>query len=181
VDVANRLALRPDPLDATVIIDERIWQERGTYNLLPPNPRLLQNGATVHKASALPDLAQAAGIDPSGLASEVERYNGALMTSGLASLSPSRSTHKFEAYPIERAPFYAIPAVAGITYTMGGISIDADGRALTPQGAPLPGLYAVGCATGGLEGGEKKGYVGGLVKSSVTGLRAAEAILAAAA
>jgi fumarate reductase flavoprotein subunit len=50
---------------------------------------------------------------------------------------------------------------------------------LTPQGEAMPGLYAVGCATGGLEGGETKGYVGGLVKSSVTGLRAAEAILAA--
>jgi fumarate reductase flavoprotein subunit len=49
---------------------------------------------------------------------------------------------------------------------------------LTPEGTSLPGLYAVGCATGGLEGGEHKGYVGGLVKSSVTGLRCAEAILA---
>ena len=93
---------------------------------------------------------------------------------------PPRSTHKLDAYPIEKAPFYAFPAVAGITYTMGGISIDANGRVLTPDGDPIAGLYAAGCATGGLEGGEKKGYVGGLVKSSVTGLRAAEAILAEA-
>ncbi|WP_374063825.1 FAD-binding protein [Cupriavidus sp. DF5525] len=81
---------------------------------------------------------------------------------------------------MEKRPFYAFPAVAGITYTMGGIAIDADARVLKPDGDVFPGLYAVGCATGGLEGGPNKGYVGGLVKSSVTGLRAAEAILASA-
>ena len=60
---------------------------------------------------------------------------------------------------------------------MGGICIDADARVLNDQELPIQGLYAVGCASGGLEGGVKKGYVGGLVKSSVTGLRAAEHIL----
>jgi fumarate reductase flavoprotein subunit len=48
---------------------------------------------------------------------------------------------------------------------------------LDTAGAPIDGLYAVGCASGGLEGGQTKGYVGGLVKSSVTGLRAAEHIV----
>ncbi len=47
---------------------------------------------------------------------------------------------------------------------MSGISIDGDGRILTREGQPIPGLYAAGCASGGLEGGEKTGYVGGLVK-----------------
>jgi succinate dehydrogenase/fumarate reductase flavoprotein subunit len=61
---------------------------------------------------------------------------------------------------------------------MGGISIDADARVLAPDESTLP-LYAVGCATGGYEGGEKRGYWR-LVKSSVTGLRAAEAISDAA-
>nr|WP_173025560.1 FAD-binding protein [Acidovorax sp. SRB_14] len=57
-----------------------------------------------------------------------------------------------------------VPAIAGITYAMSGISIDGDGRILTREGQPIPGLYAAGCASGGLEGGEKTGYVGGLVK-----------------
>jgi fumarate reductase flavoprotein subunit len=181
VAVANVMAQRTDPLDATVIIDERIWQERGTFNILPPNPRLLQNGGTVYKADTLEALACQAGVDSAGLSAQVEEYNHAVKVDSLAGLQPARTTIKFEAFPVERAPFYGIPAVAGITYTMGGISIDADARVLTPDGSTLPGLYAVGCATGGLEGGEKKGYVGGLVKSSVTGLRAAEAILADAA
>ena len=179
VGVANRMAMQPDPLDATVIADDRIWKERGTFNLLPPNPRLVDNGGTMFQANTLEELAAKAGLDPAGLVAQVQAYNAAIRSGQLASLSPPRTTAKFEAMPIEKAPFYAFPAVAGMTYTMGGISIDADTRVLTPEGKPIDGLYAVGCATGGLEGGEKKGYVGGLVKSSVTGLRCGEAIVAA--
>ena len=181
VDVANVIAGRTDPLDATVIADERIWAERGTFNLLPPNPRLVQNGGTMFRADSLESLAQQAGLEPVGFVDQVRAYNAAVRSKTLGSLTPSRSTTRFEAYPIEQAPFCAFPVVAGTTYTKGGISIDADARVLRPDGSPLPGLYAVGCATGGLEGGDRKGYVGGLVKSSVTGLRAAEAILAQAA
>jgi fumarate reductase flavoprotein subunit len=71
----------------------------------------------------------------------------------------------------------AFPVCAGITYTMGGILINANAQALDTTGTPIDGLYAVGCASGGLEGGQTSGYVGGLVKSSVTGLRAAEHIV----
>jgi fumarate reductase flavoprotein subunit len=70
----------------------------------------------------------------------------------------------------------AVPVVAGITNTMGGIAIDEWGQAMTADGAPFPGLFAAGGASGGLEGGESIGYVGGLAKAAVTGLRAAERI-----
>ena len=46
------------------------------------------------------------------------------------------------------------------------------------ENRPIPGLYAAGCATGGLEGGGFAGYVGGLAKSSVTALLAANHIAA---
>lgn len=127
--------------------------------------------------STLEELADIAGIDKAGLVAQIQAHNVAVRAGTLASSSPARSIHKLEAFLIDKARFYAIPAVAGVTYTMGGIAINADVRVLTSEGHPLPGLYAVGCATGGLEGGKDKGYVGGLVKPSVTGLRCAEAIL----
>ena len=68
--------------------------------------------------------------------------------------------------------------VSGITYTMGGIAIDTHSRVLDTHNNPITGLYAAGCATGGLEGGDAVGYVGGLGKSSTTGFRAAEHIAA---
>jgi fumarate reductase flavoprotein subunit len=177
VHMANCIAGLADPSSAVVIADQTIWEERGTFNILPPNPRLAEGGGTIHKAPTLEGLAELAGLDAIGLRSQVEQYNAAISTDTLGKLDPLRTTAKFKAYPIVTSPFYAFPAAAGITYTMGGISIDHYGRVLDRAGIPMQGLYAVGCATGGLEGGEKKGYVGGLVKSSVTGLRAAEHII----
>lgn len=145
---------------------------------LPANPWLEKSGTTIHKAATPEEFAGKAGLESAPFLEQVRAYNEAVRNGSRSRLTPPRSTEKHEAFAIENAPFYAFPAVAGITYTMGGISIDADARVLMPEGRAIAGLFAVGCATGGLEGGEKKGYVGGLVKSSVTGLRAAEAILA---
>ena len=103
-----------------------------------------------------------------------DSYNAALENGTLSALSPSRSTVKGGPQPIRTPPFYAAPTRAGITYTMGGIAIDADARALRPDDTIIEGLYAAGAATGGLEGGANVGYVGGLSKSAITGLRAAE-------
>jgi fumarate reductase flavoprotein subunit len=82
----------------------------------------------------------------------------------------------FRAWPIAAAPFYAVPVCAGITYTLNGIAIDEWSRVLNRRRSVMRGLYAAGSATGGLEGGERVGYVGGLCKAAVTGLRAGEHI-----
>ncbi|MFN0303889.1 MAG: FAD-dependent oxidoreductase [Burkholderiales bacterium] len=178
VSMANAIAALPDPGGTYVIVDQRIWDERGSFYLQPPNPLLETHGGTRFKAGNLRDLASEAGIDADALGAEIESYNRAVAAKTTGALAPARSTSPLEAFPIVKAPFSAIPIAAGITYTMGGIRIDSHGRALNDAGQPLPGLYAVGCATGGLEGGASCGYVGGLVKSSVTGLRAGEHIAA---
>lgn len=78
--------------------------------------------------------------------------------------------------PIAKPPFYAVPVVAGITYTMGGISINVNTQVLRADGSPIDGLYAAGIAAGGLEGGPQIGYVAGLARCGVTALRSAEHI-----
>ena len=72
----------------------------------------------------------------------------------------------------------AIPICPGITYTMGGIAIDGNAQVLDANDVPIPGLLAVGAATGGLEGGRDAGYIGGLMKAGVFGLIAAERVAA---
>lgn len=76
--------------------------------------------------------------------------------------------------PIATPPFIAIPICPGVTNTMGGIAIDGHGRVRRPDGSTIAGLYAAGGSTGGLEGGGALGYVGGLIKACVFGLRAGE-------
>jgi fumarate reductase flavoprotein subunit len=80
--------------------------------------------------------------------------------------------------PIARPPFYAIRLVAGISYTMGGIEIDAQARVIARDGAPFPDLYAAGACTGGIEGGPLGGYVGGFLKAATLGLIAGESVSA---
>jgi fumarate reductase flavoprotein subunit len=90
------------------------------------------------------------------------------------SLPVPRSVNKVKAFALEHPPFGAILACPGITYTMGGIAIDGHARVLGEDDAPIPGLYAAGAATGGLDGGPYSGYVGGLSKAATFGLRGAE-------
>jgi fumarate reductase flavoprotein subunit len=110
----------------------------------------------------------------------VQEYNAAVAAKVTESLQPSRTVGLFDAMPVIKPPFYAIPLCAGITYTMGGIAIDAQCRVLDENDQPIPGLHAAGCTSGGVEGGVLAGYVGGLAKSGVTGLLAAETIATAA-
>ena len=174
ISITNDLARLDDPLGATVICDAAIWASAGRAAQIPPNPQLERGGGTLHRADTLPALARAAGLDEGALAATVAAYNAAITGGDVAGLSPPRSTKSGAPKPIETAPFYAIPICPGITNTMGGIAIDGHGRVRRPDGSTIDGLYAAGGCTGGLEGGGALGYVGGLIKACVFGLRAAE-------
>jgi len=61
---------------------------------------------------------------------------------------------------------------------MGGIDIDEHAQVLDTDQRPIPGLFAAGATTGGLEGGKNSTYLGGLIKAGSFGLLAAERIAA---
>ena len=178
VFLANHIAGLDDPLSTTVIFDHSIWEGPGKAFITPANPLIVTNGGTVHKANTIAELALKAGLPAAALEATAAQYNAAVDASTTAQLTPTRTTDSHKAWPIRTAPFYAAKLCAGITYTMGGIAIDTHSRVLDAHNNPITGLYAAGCATGGLEGGDAVGYVGGLSKSSTTGFRAAEHIAA---
>jgi fumarate reductase flavoprotein subunit len=128
----------------------------------------------LHRADTIAALAERAGLDPAALSATVAAYNGAIGSGALAALLPPRSSKSGSPKPIDTPPFFAIPICAGITNTFGGIAIDGHARVRRPDGSTIDGLYAAGGCTGGLEGGGPLGYVGGLIKACVFGLRAAE-------
>ena len=175
ISITNDLARQVDPLCATVICDAPIWESAGRAAQIPPNPQLELGGGTLYRADTIDALAQAAGLDPGAVCDTLASYNDAIRGGNAALLSPPRSSKSGTPRPIETAPFFAIPICPGITNTMGGIAIDGDGRVRSTAGSPIEGLYAAGGCTGGLEGGGALGYVGGLIKACVFGLRAAEA------
>jgi fumarate reductase flavoprotein subunit len=172
--VANAVARLADPLTAAVVFDEAAWCGPGRSTAISPNPVLVSTGGTVHRAESLTALSERLQVPAAALEKTVACYNRALDAGAADTLDPRRTTQRYRAMPIRTAPFYAIPVCAAITYTMGGIAIDAASRVLRTDGTVLPGLYAAGSTTGGLDGGPACGYVGGLVKALVFGLRAAE-------
>ncbi len=174
--LANQVAKLDNPLGAYALADETIWHERGNLNMQGPNPKLIDVGATVYQSDRLEDLAQLAGMDATRLVHTVSEYNTQLQNKALGTLQPERTEDKSPAYPIVKSPFYLFPVCAGVTYTMGGILTNANAQVLQADHSPMPGLFAVGACTGGLEGGRKTGYVGGLIKSTVMGLQAAQFI-----
>jgi tricarballylate dehydrogenase len=124
-------------------------------------------GAAVPVAApTVPELAERIGVPAETLVRTIEEFNRACQdderTTGV---TPAKSQW---AIPLDRPPFVAYHAVAGLTFTFGGVRIDPDGRALGGDGEPVPGLYAAGEATGGLFYGD---YPGGaaLMRAAVFG------------
>ena len=177
VHSTNAIARLADPLSASVVFDKRIWDTVGTQGLVPANPFIEREGGTIQRAATLADLAGKLGIDADALTSTVAAYNDAARSNDFSSLSPARNTSKVMPMPIV-GPYFGAPLCAGLTYTMGGLSTDGDGRVLRADRSPIEGLFAAGATTGGLEGGPHAGYVGGLAKSAVFGAKAAEAVAA---
>jgi fumarate reductase flavoprotein subunit len=176
VFVANTIAKLADPLSAWAIFDDAIWQGPGRTARIPANPHLAKAGGTILQAGTWSELAAKTGIAPERLELTLSAYNQALAAKQSAGLNPARSAATVAPLPLQTPPFYAVPLCAGITYTFGGIAIDEHARVRRSDGRPIDGLYAIGASTGGLEGGNGGGYVGGLIKAVAFGLRAAEHI-----
>lgn len=67
-------------------------------------------------------------------------------------------------------PLYVIEVVPAITFTFGGIVIDAEARVLDERDHPVPGLLAAGADAGGVY---DSAYAGGLAAALTFALRAA--------
>jgi succinate dehydrogenase/fumarate reductase flavoprotein subunit len=77
--------------------------------------------------------------------------------------------------PLVDPPYYVTELIPAITFTFGGLLIDADARVLDEHGAPIPGLLAAGADAGGLW---FRAYAGGAAAALVFGLQAAQTALA---
>jgi len=173
VYLANALAVLPASSRFHVIFDSAIWDGPGKSARIPANPLLERAGGTVVRAQTLEELAVKIGVAPGELRKTAEEYHAALDSGALDGLPVARS-RRIEPHAIVQPPFMAIPAIPGITYTMGGLAIDAHAQVLDGNGEPIKGLLAAGAATGGLEGGRNATYIGGLIKAGSFGLVAAE-------
>lgn len=82
---------------------------------------------------------------------------------------------RLDAAPLLDPPYYITELVPAITFTFGGLLIDAYARVLDERGDPIPGLLAAGADSGGLW---FQAYAGGIATALVFGLQAAQTALA---
>lgn len=106
------------------------------------------------EAATIGELAGKLGLDAMALETTVRDFNAAITPGRFdptirdgkaARIDPPKSNW---AQPIEKPPFIAYPLTCAITFTFGGIRTDTQARVLTPDGTPIPGLYAAGEVTG---------------------------------
>ena len=134
-----------------------------------------KNHAPVYKADTIEALAKEAGLDPKKLTKIVDEYNEACANNTRAKLVPPNTLKV--ARPVKKAPFYAVPFQGGMTATFGGPLVNTDAQVLDTENQPIPGLYAIGNAAGGLF---YDNYVGGaqLTNAAVYGYHLADYIKA---
>lgn len=70
-------------------------------------------------------------------------------------------------------PYRLVELQSAITFTLGGLSVNDEGRILRGDGLPIKGLFACGADVGGIYRG---GYAGGLALAFVTALIVSETI-----
>src|SRR5262249_15544272 len=71
---SNALARLPDPLAATAIFDQAIWDTTGRAELVPPNPQLVRAGGTLINAPDLATLAAMIDVPADALRETVATY-----------------------------------------------------------------------------------------------------------
>ncbi len=119
--------------------------------------RYLYDGATPVAANSLRELAERLEINPNVLAQTVEQFNEAVMNErpfdevirdgkGTKGIYPPKSNW---AQRIDTAPYVAYAVTGGLTFTYGGLKINARCQVLNRLDRPISGLYAAGELTGG--------------------------------
>ena len=171
--LADRIAKCATPGSCWLVFDDTTWRTEGTAGPFALNPELTEAGGTVLTASSPTALADAAGLPGHTLAATIEQFNRQLRD-GRGWTVP----RTMPARAIEARPLHAIPAVAGITFAMGGLLVNPQAQVLRGDETVVSGLYAAGGSMGGLQGGPGFGYSGGWSEASVFGLVAAESVAA---
>jgi succinate dehydrogenase/fumarate reductase flavoprotein subunit len=161
-EVANQLTLRQPGARGVLLCDEVVRRER-VVSAPYPHGQVIDRfeharslGARITSADTVEALVAAVGewgVDTAALTRTLGAYTG-----------PNT---------LREPPFWAVEFQPTITFSLGGVRVDAWGRVLDRDGTAIAGLYAAGGDAGGLQGPH---YVAGLMLGMVFGPRAVEAV-----
>ncbi|MBI3458230.1 MAG: FAD-dependent tricarballylate dehydrogenase TcuA [Candidatus Rokubacteria bacterium] len=112
---------------------------------------------TKAEAQTIEELARKCEIDVGGLVRTVREFNAAVQEGsfnpaildgkGTRGITPPKSNW---AQRLDAPPYVAYGVTCGITFTFGGLRVNAQAGVLDTEDRPIPGLYAAGELVGGL-------------------------------
>ncbi len=124
------------------------------------------------------ELAQACGIDPEGLAATIERYNGFFAGDTPKDEDFARDLTATLSFTGSR--YFALTTNSCVLATGGGLVIDGNCSVLDCDDMPIPGLFAVGNASGSFFAGNYPRHIPGtsIGRAVTQGFVAAESAVA---
>ena len=149
-----------------IIFDGRYRRHYPMGPLLPNVPDIFFPSLinkVIMKAPTLEKLAEKIGVPPARLKATTERHNQFARTGKDEDFGRGDSaydryfgdpkvTPNPNLFPVEEAPFYAIPFYPGDLGTNGGLVTNENAQVVDSQGNPIPGLYATGNTTASIMG-----------------------------
>jgi tricarballylate dehydrogenase len=141
----------------------RIWRDADQFAYVIADQKLMRQDIAravltdrePESAETLEGLADRLDIDAAKLVATVDEYNAAAQPGPLdvttldgvstTGLKPPKSNW---ARPLDEPPYVAWPVTCAITFTFGGLMTDEQAQVIGQNGAPIPGLYAVGEVAG---------------------------------
>ncbi|GGC83309.1 dehydrogenase [Tersicoccus solisilvae] len=168
-----------------VIADAKAMHKYGIGYAKPwPMPRgyFYRTGYLV-RGETLADLAGKLGMDPAELEQTIGTFNrgaveGVDAEFGRGSTEYNHFRGDLEHRPnpnlaaLDKGPYYAAKIQMGDLGTFAGVAVDRDNVVVTAEGAPIPGLFAVGAAARSVFGGGYPGYGSHIGAALVFGYRA---------
>lgn len=157
---------------AYMITDQKMYD-------IPNYEEALQTDQPPIEANSIEELAQKLNIPEENLVQTINEFNKAVQPGEFlwnkkdgkkaVGITPPKSNW---AITIDKGPYIAYPIICCNVFTNGGIATDVEGRVLSNDNDPIPGLYAAGEMTGLYYGK----YPGGtsVLRSLVFGKRAGE-------
>ena len=147
---AVALARQPDRI-AVEVFDQPIYDQALQF----PDFRACVEQGVVKRATTVARLASLFGLPAAELARTVESYNAANRT-----LAPDEVGRRPSGRPLS-PPLYAVQVTAALIHTQGGLVVNQHAQVVTPDGSPIPNLYAGGGVAAGISGHGPAGYLSG--------------------
>lgn len=146
-DAHEEALLRQTEERCWVVFDEAIFSEApqlvrgsfsGEWNQETIREALETGWPMFFRGESIAELANAAGIDPAGLAQTIAAYN-----EGQAK-GEDRLGREHMPLPIAEPPFYAIQTQSWLLAGFAGLAVNESLQVVREDQSPIPGLYAAG-------------------------------------